>query len=208
MFNLEQAIANWRQQMLAAGIQTPVPLEELEEHLREDIERQVQAGATAQQAFGIAVRELGQGHSLKKEFARAGTIADYLGRDRTTKINRILGTGWLVICMWSLFKMCPPFSKFLYASIRMGNFSSGSITALFFTALVLVGIFASISLFRGRQWGRSRLRVISILFLIFACAESINRQMISIPGYAITAFALVSFVLLTVPRFAKPTTAA
>ena len=37
MFNLEQAIAEWRQQMLATGIQTPVPLEELEIHLREEI---------------------------------------------------------------------------------------------------------------------------------------------------------------------------
>ena len=37
MFGLEQAIADWRQQMLAAGIKTPVPLEELEIHLREDI---------------------------------------------------------------------------------------------------------------------------------------------------------------------------
>jgi len=32
MFNLEQAIADWRQKMLAAGIETPVPLEELELH--------------------------------------------------------------------------------------------------------------------------------------------------------------------------------
>ena len=30
MFDLEQAIAGWRRQMQAAGIKTPVPLEELE----------------------------------------------------------------------------------------------------------------------------------------------------------------------------------
>jgi hypothetical protein len=41
MFNLEQAIADWRQQMLAAGIKTPVPLEELENHLREENEQQM-----------------------------------------------------------------------------------------------------------------------------------------------------------------------
>ena len=40
MFDLEQSIADWRRQMLAAGIKTPVPLEELESHLREEIERQ------------------------------------------------------------------------------------------------------------------------------------------------------------------------
>ena len=60
MFNLEQSIAEWRQQMLAAGIKTPVPLEELESHLREDITQQIQSGLSAQQAFGIAMGRIGQ----------------------------------------------------------------------------------------------------------------------------------------------------
>ena len=41
MFNLEAAIADWRRQMLAAGIKAPVPLEELESHMREDVENQL-----------------------------------------------------------------------------------------------------------------------------------------------------------------------
>jgi hypothetical protein len=41
MFNLEQSIAEWRQQMLAAGIKTPATLNELESHLREEFERQI-----------------------------------------------------------------------------------------------------------------------------------------------------------------------
>jgi hypothetical protein len=40
MFSLEQSIAEWRTQMLAAGIKTPTLLEELENHLRDEIERQ------------------------------------------------------------------------------------------------------------------------------------------------------------------------
>jgi len=39
MFELEKSIADWRRQMLAAGIKSPLPLEELEIHLREEIER-------------------------------------------------------------------------------------------------------------------------------------------------------------------------
>jgi hypothetical protein len=39
MFDLEQSIATWRRQMLDAGIKAPVPLEELESHLRDDIEQ-------------------------------------------------------------------------------------------------------------------------------------------------------------------------
>ena len=51
MFDLEQSIAEWRQQMLAAGIKTPVPLEELEIHLREEIERQMKSGLNEQTGF-------------------------------------------------------------------------------------------------------------------------------------------------------------
>lgn len=70
MFDLEQAIADWRQQMLAVGIRSPVLLEELESHLREEIERQTRDGMSAAQAFESAVRSLGQPVILKKEFMK------------------------------------------------------------------------------------------------------------------------------------------
>ena len=41
MFNLETAVAEWRQELLAAGIKAPEPLEELESHLREEIDGQL-----------------------------------------------------------------------------------------------------------------------------------------------------------------------
>ena len=72
MLNLEQAIADWRKQMLAAGIKTPVPLEELESHLREDIEQQMQLGSDVEKAFESAVRKMGQVYPLRAEFAKIG----------------------------------------------------------------------------------------------------------------------------------------
>jgi hypothetical protein len=71
MFDLEQAIANWRTHMLAAGIKTPVPLEELEIHLRENIGRQVQSGTSPQQAFENSVQQIGCADELKTEFNKA-----------------------------------------------------------------------------------------------------------------------------------------
>jgi len=71
MFDLEQSVAEWRKQMLAAGIQTPVPLEELETHLREEIEGQVKSGLSAQQAFETAVRQVGRPDLLKQEFKKS-----------------------------------------------------------------------------------------------------------------------------------------
>jgi hypothetical protein len=74
MFNLEKSIADWRKQMLAAGIQSSVPLEELESHLREEIERQMASGFTEAEAFKTAVQEIGQGGLLKAEFNKVGGI--------------------------------------------------------------------------------------------------------------------------------------
>ena len=80
MFNLEGKIMEWRKQMLAAGIQTPVPLEELENHLREEIEQQMQSGSNVQQAFEVAAHGIGQTDALKTEFAKAGE--SFYGRSR------------------------------------------------------------------------------------------------------------------------------
>jgi hypothetical protein len=68
MFDLEQSIEEWRRQMLAAGIEMPVPLEELEIHLREEIEQQMKSGLDGQQAFEISVRQVGKPKMLKREF--------------------------------------------------------------------------------------------------------------------------------------------
>ena len=89
MFNLEEKISEWRQQMLAAGIQTPVPLEELEIHLREEIGRQVQSGAKSQDAFEISVRQIGRPGPLENEFKKIGSTS----MKQTVKIVAVLLLG-------------------------------------------------------------------------------------------------------------------
>jgi hypothetical protein len=88
MFDLERAISNWRGQMLAAGIKSPWPLEELETHLREEIARQVRFGAGNSVAFFSAVAQVGDGASLAGEFMK----------------NEIRTWPWRVaVAAWSLF---------------------------------------------------------------------------------------------------------
>ncbi len=72
MFDLEKSIVNWREEMRAAGIGAAV-LDELEGHLREEIEQQLQTGLNLPAAFGIATRQMGQTAALKAEFSKAGT---------------------------------------------------------------------------------------------------------------------------------------
>ena len=74
MFTLEKSIAEWEKQMLAAGIKTPVPLEELEIHLREEIERR-KWEMNEERAFEIAVRCIGKASTLNNEFQKANLSA-------------------------------------------------------------------------------------------------------------------------------------
>jgi hypothetical protein len=75
MFDLEKSISDWRAQMLAAGIKFPVPLEELEIHLRDEIERLVKSGLSGQKAFEISVSHMGGPEILKCEFKKNGGTA-------------------------------------------------------------------------------------------------------------------------------------
>jgi len=68
MFDLEAKIAEWRKQMRAAGVEQGEEIEELETHLREEIERRMRIGATAQEAFELACREVGPASILGAEF--------------------------------------------------------------------------------------------------------------------------------------------
>lgn len=70
MFNLDQAIADWCRQLAAAGITAVEVLDELESHLRDEIERQLTAGTEPQRAFEIAAQQLGRVELLKTEFAK------------------------------------------------------------------------------------------------------------------------------------------
>ena len=71
MFNLDQAIADWRQQMATRGIDSPAILDELENHVREDAALKLQSGLPEQEAFAAAVLQMGQPEVLRNEFTRA-----------------------------------------------------------------------------------------------------------------------------------------
>lgn len=70
MPDFEKQIAAWRQELIAAGIKEPMRLDELEGHLREEIEKQMQSHCTEQQALEIAVQKFGSVPALKAEFAK------------------------------------------------------------------------------------------------------------------------------------------
>src|SRR6185295_17706549 len=76
MFDLEQSIADWRQQMSTRGISDSAVLDELESHLRDDFDQQLHSGLIAPQAFASAVQKIGQAAVLKHEFDKVSITSE------------------------------------------------------------------------------------------------------------------------------------
>ena len=91
MFDLEQSIAAWRRQMLAAGVKNPNDLDELESHLREEVKRQTRLGASTKRAFEVATECIGQPAALQCEFAKAAAEKGTFWRKWRDALLRFIG---------------------------------------------------------------------------------------------------------------------
>jgi len=131
MFDLEKAIAEWRRQMEASGIRGDQVLHELENHLREEIERQVKSGMDAEAAFESATQKVGAAESLKIEFEKATKEM------RAVKEARIAqGVSLVVIGLFAIYiAMFLVLKKGAFSEVSLGQQISG------FTALALMLIF-------------------------------------------------------------------
>ena len=129
MFDLEQSIADWRRQMLAAGIKTPVPLEELEIHLREEVERQMKSGLDEAEAFKASVQKIGQAHMIRDEFKKVETTK----KDRKWELAQIL-----LLAFSSLFPLVVGRQVF-YSEMTPGQKISGLAAVVTFSLLAWGG---------------------------------------------------------------------
>jgi hypothetical protein len=104
MFDLEKSIAEWRRQMIAGGIKSSVVLDELESHLREDIEQRMRSGARAQQAFEEAAQHIGNADALKLEFAKVTPPGPLLSFDFQRAACFALALFIVLAETWTLFE--------------------------------------------------------------------------------------------------------
>ena len=121
MFDLEQSIVEWRRQMLAAGIKTPVPLEELEGHLREEIERQTKSGSDERRAFEIAAQQIGQAGALKNEFKKTTMKTRYISQRFPSIMLLIFGITSLAILSAQFLRPPPIDGKTLESYFNAGK---------------------------------------------------------------------------------------
>lgn len=147
MPDLEKQIAEWRKEMLAAGVKTPGPLDELESHLRDEIAQQMELGLSERQAFEAATRRLGPAGALGEEFNKIEVIE----RNQMKRIAAILVA--LVAMVFGLSMVLPQLGQWS----RTGILRSPIALCLGVT-LVLVGgsaAFIGIKSYRGtrgRNW--------------------------------------------------------
>ena len=106
MFNLNQAISEWRRKMSAGGIKTPAILDELESHLREDAEKLTKSGVLSEEeTFMVAASRIGQSELLRAEFAKIGGVKE-------ARLVKMIGVGsgifavlfTLWVSPWLLFR--------------------------------------------------------------------------------------------------------
>ncbi len=100
MFDLEREIQGWRQELLTNGL-SGSELDELEDHLRADIEEQLRSGVAEREAFAIAVKRIGRGSLLNTQFDFASASALGNGRRSNTAVVVLKGTIGL-LAAWAL----------------------------------------------------------------------------------------------------------
>ena len=196
MFNLEQSIADWRQQMLAAGIETPVPLEELESHLREDVEQQMRSGFSEQEAFGSAIKKIGQPRLLKIEFQKADCIGTFM------ITYRILGVLWMALSgvFGTLFLFVLLHAVFTHPKVLfLPRFYLHTLACLLF----LAGGAAGFSLFHCAQWARRFVGLIAVLIMSVTIVQFIAYRSLGWAYDIVSVLALVSVVFLLSECIAK-----
>lgn len=73
MFDLEIQINSWRDHLRARGNFTEIDLSELESHLRDEIDDLISSGLSADEAFLISVKRLGNADAISNEYAKVNT---------------------------------------------------------------------------------------------------------------------------------------
>jgi hypothetical protein len=126
MSDLDDQISGWRQRMLTAGFRAPATLEELEIHLREEIDQQRKSGLSEREAFDSAVQKLGQADTLRLEFAKSGAM----NGESLMRNPRIVSLLFLAIVLtataWLVFSAVMIGQQFLFPhdgliSMRVSN---------------------------------------------------------------------------------------
>ena len=153
MFDLDRSISEWRSEIAAAGITCPDTLDELESHMRDEVESQIRAGTAGEAAFTAAVQRLGQGGALNSEFKKLDGGGSRLRQKRFGIAVAALGLGLTAfggLRFWLILKVALAVATLVPGSAGVGQRELTSSFLIFCAGLALLllsGIYFAI----GRQ---------------------------------------------------------
>ena len=184
MFQLEQEITHWKNQLQLRNALPEDSILELEEHLRDEIAQLAESGLNEEEALIIAIKRLGNTHTIAREFSaefgeniwRQLVIEPDVKDGKSHSLLRWLWIAWLVLCGGTLFHLV----------VRLGGFSFES-DELYKMALLNLGLF-----------------VLPSIFVFFAARREVSRWfwIIGLGGFAISAI-LVYLYPYTDPEHTK-----
>jgi len=162
--------------MLAAGVPSPVPLDELEIHLRDEIEQRMRAGFSPQVAFETATQQIGRPHQVQGEFQKIETARDTL-KWKLQQLALVAGAG-----LFPLWVSC-------IVLFKVGGFSQT-------TPGERVSCLAVMAVFSLLFWGG---RLSHGLFPVIPSKRT--RDAILVAGFILVAVWWMVFFNLIVPRY-------
>ena len=119
MHNLEKRIAEWRRTVITAPGVSPERVDELENHLRENVDQLVQSGMTEAEAFQRTVEQLGSAPLIGSEFQKL---------DQET---------WLPIRLVTWLGAAAALALAIFLIVRLGNSRSSFLLATHVFLVVL-----------------------------------------------------------------------
>ena len=148
MFDLNKAINSWRMNLSAKQTCAKSDIDEMETHLREEIDSLTASKLSEQEAFLVATHRLGDNDSLAAEFAKVNTsilwrkrlfwmVAGLLSYLIATYVARCASTGFVVLAM--------------FAGLRGYSLGFVGVIIKIVFFLTLVFIFYKVSRIRYRQ---------------------------------------------------------
>lgn len=160
MHNTERQIKVWRDHLRAKGNLTEADIDELESHLRDEIDSLESSGLSEEEAFLISIKRLGNAHALSREYAKLYIdgfwkqlmLDQQDPAERTSSRHEIILLILLSLIAGTMAKIPELFGSHLYAEENLFYLKNMS---LFFVPLIAI-FFA---------WKR-RLSLIRILLIL------------------------------------------
>ncbi len=130
MFNLEREINNWKKSLRKHPSLEDGYIEELEQHLRDSIEANVNIGMGEDTAFNEAVKIVGEETQLSSEYYKSDTTNKFNARPSWQ------APGWMPILLWNYLKVAlRNFNHYKgYSLINISGLAVG------FTCLLIIGM--------------------------------------------------------------------